>query len=183
LRICRSKRTESRRLSPDGIGVFFEGNALSITATFIIQMIVFLILVGFTMKYIWPPITAALDQRARKIADGLSAADKAKAELQVANKRVEEQLSSARDDAAKRLADAERLAHSMIEEAKSRAGEEGAKIVAQAKAEAEQEAMKARETLREQVAALAVKGAEQILRREVDAGVHADLLNRLKVEL
>jgi F-type H+-transporting ATPase subunit b len=156
---------------------------LSITATFIIQMIVFLILVGFTMKYIWPPITAALDQRARKIADGLSAADKAKAELQVANKRVEEQLSSARDDAAKRLADAERLAHSMIEEAKSRAGEEGAKIVAQAKAEAEQEAMKARETLREQVAALAVKGAEQILRREVDAGVHADLLNRLKVEL
>jgi F-type H+-transporting ATPase subunit b len=146
-------------------------------------MIVFLILVGFTMKYIWPPITAALDQRARKIADGLSAADKAKAELQVANKRVEEQLSSARDDAAKRLADAERLAHSMIEEAKSRAGEEGAKIVAQAKAEAEQEAMKARETLREQVAALAVKGAEQILRREVDAGVHADLLNRLKVEL
>jgi F-type H+-transporting ATPase subunit b len=183
LRICRSKRTESRRLSPDGIGVFFEGNALSITATFIIQMIVFLILVGFTMKYIWPPITAALDQRARKIADGLSAADKAKAELQVANKRVEEQLSSARDDAAKRLADAERLAHSMIEEAKSRAGEEGAKIVAQAKAEAEQEAMKARETLREQVAALAVKGAEQILRREVDASVHADLLNRLKVEL
>ena len=156
---------------------------MSITATFIIQMIVFLILVGFTMKYIWPPITAALDQRARKIADGLSAADRAKAELQVANKRVEEQLSAARDDAAKRLADAERLAHAMVEEAKARASEEGAKIVAQAKAEAQHEATKAREALRDQVAALAVKGAEQILRREVNAGVHADLLGRLKVEL
>ena len=156
---------------------------MSINATLIIQMIVFLILVWFTMKFVWPPITAALDQRAKKIADGLSAADKAKAELSVANKRVEEQLSAARDDAAKRLADAERLAHSMIEEAKGRASEEGAKIVAQARAEAQQEATKAREALRDQVAALAVKGAEQILRREVDAGVHAELLNRLKVEL
>ncbi len=156
---------------------------MSITATFIIQMIVFLILVGFTMKYIWPPITAALDARAQKIAEGLSAADKAKAELNTANKRVEEQLSSARTDAAQRLADAERLAQSMIEEAKSRANDEGAKIVAAAKAEAEQEAIKAREVLREQVAVLAVKGAEQILKREVNPGVHAELLSRLKVEL
>ena len=156
---------------------------MSITATFIIQMIVFLILVGFTMKYIWPPITAALDARAKKIAEGLSAADKAKAELSIANKRIEEQLSSAREDATQRLADAERLAQSMIEEAKTRAGEEGAKIIAAAKAEAEQEAMKAREILRGQVAALAVKGAEQILRKEVNAGVHADLLAQLKTEL
>ena len=156
---------------------------MSITATFIIQMIVFLILVWFTMKYIWPPITSALDARAKKIAEGLSAADKAKAELAIANKRVEEQLSAARDDAAKRLADAERLAHSMVEEAKGRATEEGAKIVAQAKAEAEQEALKAREKLRDEVAALAVKGAEQILRREINAGVHAELLGRLKTEL
>jgi F-type H+-transporting ATPase subunit b len=156
---------------------------VSITATFIIQMIVFLILVGFTMKYIWPPITAALDARAQKIADGLSAADKAKAELNTANKRVEEQLSAARTDAAQRLADAERLAQSMVEEAKTRANDEGSKIVAAAKAEAEQEAIKAREILREQVAMLAVKGAEQILQREVNVSVHADLLNRLKVEL
>ncbi len=156
---------------------------MSITATFIIQMIVFLILVGFTMKYIWPPITAALDARAQKIADGLSAADKAKAELTTANKRVEEQLSTARVDAAQRLADAERLAQSMVEEAKTRANDEGSKIVAAAKAEAEQEAIKAREVLREQVAMLAVKGAEQILKREINAGVHAELLNRLKVEL
>ena len=156
---------------------------MSITATFIIQMIVFLILVGFTMKFIWPPIAVALDERAKKIREGLSAADTAKAELATANQRVEEQLSAARTDATQRLADAERLAQSMIEEAKGRASDEGAKIISAAKAEAEQESLKAREALREQVAALAVKGAEQILRREVDARVHADLLGRLKVEL
>jgi F-type H+-transporting ATPase subunit b len=156
---------------------------MSITATFWIQMIVFAILVWFTMKFIWPPITAALDERAKKIADGLSAADKAKAELAQANQRVEQQLSAARDDAAKRLADAERLAQQMVEEAKGRASAEGAKIVAAAKAEAEQEASKAREALRDQVAVLAVKGAEQILRKEVNPAVHADLLGRLKAEL
>ena len=156
---------------------------MSINATLIIQMIVFLILVGFTMKFIWPPITRALDERAAKVAEGLSAADKAKAELAAADKRVEQQLASARDDVARRLADAERLAQQMVEEAKSRAAEEGAKIVAAARAEAEQESVKARDVLREQVAALAVKGAEQILRKEVDAGVHAELLGRLKAEL
>ena len=156
---------------------------MSINGTLIIQIIVFLALVGFTMKFIWPPIAAALDERARKIAEGLSAADKAKADLSVAKKRVEEQLSAARDDAAKRLADAERLAQSMVEEAKGRASEEGAKIVAAARAEAQQEAAKARDALRDSVAALAVKGAEQILRREVNAGVHAELLDRLKAEL
>ena len=156
---------------------------MSITSTLIIQLITFLLLVWFTMKMVWPPIAAALDERADKIRDGLSAADKAKAELASANKRIEEELSSARTDAAQRLADAERLAQSMIEEAKSRASEEGAKIVAAARAEAEQEASKARETLRDQVASLAVKGAEQILRREVDAKAHADLLGQLKAEL
>jgi F-type H+-transporting ATPase subunit b len=156
---------------------------VSITATLIVQMIVFLILVWFTMKFVWPPITAALDERAKKIADGLSAADKAKADLASANKRVEEQLSAARDDAAKRLSDAERLAHSMVEEAKGRANDEAAKIVAAAHAEAQQESVKAREALRDEVAALAVKGAEAILRREVNPAVHADLLNRLKTEL
>jgi F-type H+-transporting ATPase subunit b len=146
-------------------------------------MAVFFILVWFTMSFVWPPIVKALDDRAKKVADGLSAADKAKAELQNANKRVEEQLSAARTDATQRLADAERLAQSMVEEAKGRASDEGAKIIASARAEAEQEALKAREALREQVAALAVKGAEQILRREVNAGVHAELLGRLKAEL
>jgi len=156
---------------------------VSITATFWIQMIVFVILALFTMKFIWPPITKALDERAAKIREGLSAADKAKAELASANKIAEEELSAARADAAQRLADAERLAQSMIEDAKSRASEEGAKIIAAARAEAEQEASRAREVLREQVASLAVRGAEQILRREVDARTHADLLGQLQAQL
>jgi F-type H+-transporting ATPase subunit b len=156
---------------------------VSINATLIFQIIVFGILVWFTMKFVWPPITAALDERAKKIADGLSAADKAKADLAAANTRVEQQLAAARDDAGKRLADAERLAQQMVEEAKSRASDEAAKIVAAARAEAEQESVRAREVLREQVAGLAVKGAEAILKREVNPGVHAELLARLKTEL
>ena len=128
--------------------------------------------------------TAAwLDERASKIAAGLAAADKAKSELQGANKRVEEELAKSKGESAVRLADAERRAQSMIEEAKARATEEGSKIIAAAKVEAEQQTVKARESLREQVAALAVKGAEQILRKEVNASVHADLLGRLKTEL
>jgi F-type H+-transporting ATPase subunit b len=135
------------------------------------------------MKFVWPPIATALDERANKIADGLAAADRAKAELSSANKRVEDELVKSRTETAARLADAERRALAIVEEAKGRATEEGAKIVATAKAEAEQQTVKAREALREQVAALAVKGAEQILRREVNASVHADLLGRLKTEL
>jgi len=146
-------------------------------------MAVFFLLVIFTMKFVWPPIAKALDERAQKIADGLAAADKAKSELSVANKRVEEELAKSRNETAARLADAERRAQAIVEEAKSKATEEGNKIVAAAKVEAEQQTVKARETLREQVAALAVKGAEQILRKEVNAGVHADLLGRLKTEL
>jgi len=156
---------------------------VSINATLIIQLIQFLLFVAFVMKFVVPPIAKALDERADKVAAGLSAADLAKAELSNANKRVEAQLSSARTDAAQRLADAERLAQSMIEEAKSRASDEGAKIIASARAEAEQESLKAREALRGQVATLAVKGAEQILMREVNAGVHAELLTRLQTEL
>jgi len=156
---------------------------VSINGTLVAQAIVFALLVLFTMKFVWPPIAAALDERASKIADGLAAADKAKAELASANKRVEDELAKSRNETAQRLADAERRAQAMIEEAKARATEEGNKIVAAAKAEAEQQSVKARETLREQVAALAVKGAEQILRKEVNAGVHADLLGRLKAEL
>jgi F-type H+-transporting ATPase subunit b len=156
---------------------------VSITGTLIIQMIVFLILVGFTMKFVWPPIAAALDERARKIGDGLAAADKAKAELAAADRRVEEELAKTRNESAALLADAERRGQQLVEEAKTRALEEANKIIAAAKAEADQQSAKAREVLREQVAVLAVKGAEQILRKEVNAGVHAELLDRLKIEL
>ncbi len=156
---------------------------MNINATLFLQAVVFAILVWFTMRYIWPPLTKALDDRAAKIADGLSAAARAKTELETANKKVQQQLAAAGDDAAKRLADAERLAQSMVEDAKARANDEGARIIAAARAEAEQEAVKVREALRDQVAVLAVKGAEQILKREVNAGVHAELLTRLKAEL
>lgn len=156
---------------------------MNINATLFLQAIVFAILVWFTMKFVWPPITKALDERAQKIADGLAAADKAKSELSSANKRVESELATSRTETAARLADAERRGQVIVEEAKAKATEEGSKIIAAAKAEAEQQSIKARESLREQVAALAVKGAEQILRKEVNAGVHADLLGRLKTEL
>lgn len=156
---------------------------MNINATLVAQAIVFALLVLFTMKFVWPPIAAALDERASKIADGLAAADKAKSELSSANKRVEAELAKSRTETTARLADAERRGQVMIEEAKAKATEEGGKIIAAAKVEAEQQTVKARETLREQVAALAVKGAEQILRKEVNANVHADLLGRLKTEL
>ena len=152
---------------------------MNINATLFLQAIVFAILVWFTMKFVWPPITKALDERAQKIADGLAAADKAKAELASANKKVEAELASSKNETAGRLAEAERRGQAIVEEAKVRATEEANRIIAAAKAEAQQQSVKAREALRDQVAALAVKGAEQILRKEVNAGVHADLLSRL----
>jgi len=156
---------------------------VNINGTLVAQAIVFALLVLFTMKFVWPPIATALDERASKIADGLAAADKAKSELSSANKRVEAELAKTRAETTASLADAERRGQAIVEEAKLKATEEGSKIIAAAKVEAEQQTVKAREALREQVAALAVKGAEQILRKEVNAGVHADLLGRLKTEL
>ena len=156
---------------------------MSINATLFVQAIVFLLLVLFTMKFVWPPIAKALDERAQKIAAGLAAAEKAKAELASANQRVEQELVKSRNETTSLLADAERRAQQIVEEAKGRATVEANKIVVAAQAEAEQQSVRAREVLREQVAALAVKGAEQILRKEVNAGVHADLLARLKTEL
>jgi F-type H+-transporting ATPase subunit b len=156
---------------------------VNLNATLIAQIVVFMILWWFTMKFVWPPITKALDERASKIADGLAAADKAKLELANANKSVQEQLNQSRDEIAKRLSDAEKRGLMLVDEAKARALAEAAKIVSDAQAEASQLVVQAREALREQVAGLAVKGAEQILRREVSAQVHADLLSRLKAEL
>jgi F-type H+-transporting ATPase subunit b len=156
---------------------------VNINATLFLQAVVFAILVWFTMKFVWPPITKALDERAQKIADGLAAADTAKSQLASANMRVEAELVASRNETAARLADADRRAQGIVQEAKGRATEEANKIIAAAQAEAGQQMVLAREELREQVALLAVKGAEQILRKEVNAGVHADLLGRLKTEL
>jgi len=156
---------------------------VSINATLFVQMIVFAILVWFTMKFVWPPIASALDERSEKIAHGLAAAEHAKIELSNAHKEVEIKLAETRNESTALLADAERRAQHLIDDAKVRASEEAKRIMAAAQAEAAQETVKAREALREQVAVLAVKGAEQILRKEVNASVHADLLGRLKTEL
>ena len=156
---------------------------MSINSTLFVQAIVFAILVWFTMKFVWPPIAIALDERAEKIAHGLKAAEHASIELSNAHKHVEVELAKTRNEAASRLADAEHRASVIIDEARVRATDEANKIIAAAKAEAEQAMLKSREALRDQVAVLAVKGAEQILRKEVNASAHADLLNHLKTEL
>ena len=156
---------------------------MSITATFIIQIIVFIILVGFTMKFVWPPIAVALDQRAKKIADGLAAADRAKLELADAHKRVDAELAQSRNDNQIRLAEADKQAALVIAEARKAAEGEKARILAEAKSEADQEVQRARDVLRDQVAALAVQGAEQILKKEIDPSRHAALLAELKTQL
>lgn len=156
---------------------------MNINATLVFQMLVFAVLCIFTVKVVWPPIVKALDERAKKVADSLAAADQAKAEVKDLNSKVEEQLAAMRTEAATQRADAERRAQEIVEAAKVKANEEAARIIASAKAEAQQEAIKVRDSLRAEVSALAVKGAEQILRKEINASVHADLLDRLKAEL
>ncbi|MDY7539699.1 F0F1 ATP synthase subunit B [Undibacterium sp. 5I1] len=144
---------------------------------------VFFILALVTAKFIWPPVIGAIDERMKKIADGLAAADRGRAEMQAAEKRVEAQLAGARDEGQKRIIEAEKRAQLIVEEAKNTATAEAARIIAAAKADADNQVTKAREELRDQVATLAVKGAEQILKREINASAHADLLSQLKIEL
>ena len=156
---------------------------MNLNATLFVQYVVFFILCFVTMKFVWPPIMNALDERAKKIADGLAAADRGRAEMQAAEKRVQAQLASAGEEGQKRVLDAEKRAQMIVDEAKNTASAEAARILAAAKADTENLVTKAREELRDQVAVLAVKGAEQILKREVNASVHADLLTQLKTEL
>ena len=156
---------------------------MNLNATLFAQFVVFFILAGFTMKFVWPPLMKALDERAEKIASGLAAADRGKAEMANAAKTAQAELASARDEGQKRIADAEKRATMIADEIKANAQAEANRIISQAKADAEQQVTKAREELRAQVAGLAVKGAEQILKREVNAAAHADLLSQLAVEL
>ncbi|WP_136419270.1 F0F1 ATP synthase subunit B [Herbaspirillum sp. ST 5-3] len=156
---------------------------MNLNATLFAQFVVFFVLAWFTMKFVWPPLMKALDERAEKIANGLAAADRGKAEMAAAEKRAQAELATARDEGQKRIGDAEKRAQAIIEEAKKAASEEAARIVAAAKADADQQVTRARDELRAQVASLAVKGAEQILKREVNAAAHADLLSQLKNEL
>jgi F-type H+-transporting ATPase subunit b len=156
---------------------------MNLNATLFAQFVVFFILALFTMKFVWPPLMNALDERAKKIADGLAAAERGKLEMAAAEKRVQSELASANDAVQKRIADAEKRAQAIIEDAKRVAAEEAARIVASARADAEQQVSQARDALRSQVATLAVQGAEQILKREIDPTAHAALLNQLKTEL
>lgn len=156
---------------------------MNLNATLIAQIVVFLTFVVFTMKFVWPPLVKALDERAKKIADGLAAADKAKTDLALAEKRVGEELRKARESGAELRGTAEKQASALLEEARA----EAARIVAAAREAAEAEAavasQRAKEALRDQVASLAVAGAERILRREINPAVHAELLANLKQEL
>jgi len=156
---------------------------MNLNSTFIVQFIVFFILAGVTMKFIWPPMMKALDERAQKIADGLAAAERSKAESKETEKRVQLELAGARDEVQKRIIEAEKRAQLIVDEAKHTASDEAARIVANARLDAAQQITKARDGLRVEVAALAVKGAEQILKREINASAHAELLNNLKAEL
>jgi len=142
---------------------------VNLNATLFFQMIVFFVLAWFTMKFVWPPLTKAIEDRRQKIADGLAAADKGKADLAQAQARISLIEASAKSENHARMLEAEKQA--------------AARIIAQAKQDAEQEVQRAREGLRDDVAVLAVKGAEQILKREVDAQAHAELLNQLKAQL
>ncbi len=156
---------------------------MNINASLIAQLIVFIILVWFTMKFIWPPITKALDERSGKIAEGLAAAERGKSDFEQAEKRVAEILAQGRQQSLEMVGNADKKAAQIVEEAKTKAEEKQGEIFAKGKDDLQAAVNQAREQLREQVAILAVKGAEQILRREVDASKHAEILEALKKEL
>ena len=156
---------------------------MNLNATLFAQIVVFFILAWFTMKFVWPPIMKALDERATKIADGLAAAERGKQSLDLAAKRSAETVREGKEKVAEVLANADQRALQIIEAAKAQAKLEADKIFAAANAEIEQEAARVKESLRERVAELAVAGAEKILRREVDVKVHADMLASIKQDL
>lgn len=156
---------------------------MNINFTLIAQALTFFAFIWFTAKFVWPPLVRAIDARQKQIAEGLAAAERGKQDLEQAAVRTAEMLKEARQQAQEILSQAEKRGAQIVEEAKQAASEEGARLLAAAKADIEQEASRAREMLRTQVAALAVAGAEQILRREVDAKAHAELLTAVQNEL
>ena len=155
---------------------------MNINATLIAQLVVFFVLAWFTMKFVWPPITKALDERAKKIADGLAAADRGKQDLLDAETRVAAEMQKVRQQAADIVQAAEKRAGQIVDEARDAASQEGARLLVEAKVEIQQETLRAKEALRAQLAELVVDGAEKILRREIDPSKHADLLANIKTE-
>ncbi|WP_078121829.1 F0F1 ATP synthase subunit B [Thiosocius teredinicola] len=149
---------------------------MNINLTLIAQLVSFAVFVWFTMKYVWPPLVKAMDERKAKIAEGLAAAERGQHEQQLAQERATEELHKAKQQAAEIKANAEKQAAMIVEEARDKAKEEGKRQLAAAQAEIEQETNKAREVLRSKVAELAVMGAEKILRKEINADAHKDIV-------
>ncbi len=156
---------------------------MSFNLTLIAQAVSFALFIWFTVKFVWPPLLRAIEARQKQIADGLAAGEQGKKSLEASSKQADQAIREARSRATEIIAQAEKRGAEVVEEAKTVARAEGDREKTAAKADIQQEAARAREQLREQVAALAVAGAEKILRREVDAKAHADLLDGIKKQL
>ena len=156
---------------------------MNINFTLISQAIAFSVFIWFTVKYVWPPLLRAIEERQKTIADGLAAGERGRHELELASQRSSEVLKEAKQRASEIVAQAEKRASEIVEEAKRTAKEEGDRIIVGAKADIEHEMFGAKEVLRQHVAQLAIAGATKILRREVDAKVHADMLSSIGEDL
>ncbi len=156
---------------------------MNLTFSLVAEAITFAAFIWFTVKFVWPPMLRAIEARQKTIADGLAAADQGRRSLEQSTRQAEDAIHQARDRAAEILGQAEKRAAQLIEEARTAAKDEGNREKAAAKAEISQEIARAREQLRDHVASLAVVGAEKILRREVDAKAHAELLEQIKRQL
>lgn len=156
---------------------------MNLNATIIGQSIAFAVFVWFCMKYVWPPITAILEERQKKIADGLEAADRAQRDLGLAQNKAADELREAKLQSAALIEQANKRASQIVEEAKDKAREEGQRLITGAKAEIDMELQRAKEALRSQVAAIAVSGAERILGTAIDQAANEELLKKLADEL
>jgi len=156
---------------------------MNINFTLIAQAIAFAVLIWFTVKFVWPPLLKAIEARQKEIADGLAAASEGRSALEVAAKKSEVTLNEAKQKASEIIGQAEKRATQIVEEAKGNAKVEGDRILAGAKAEIDQEVNRAKEGLRKQVSELAVAGAEKILRKEINAKTHSEMLSKLAAEL
>lgn len=156
---------------------------MNFNLTLIGQMVAFAIFIWLTMRYIWPPIENAMEERQKKIADGLSAADRAERDLELAHQKVATDLKEAKVQASEIIEQVNRRANAIVDEAKAQARSEGERLIAQAQSEIDQEINRAREELRKAVSTLVISGAEQVLGDEVKPDVHKDLLAKLAAEL
>ena len=156
---------------------------MNINFTLIAQAIAFAVLIWFTVKFVWPPLLSAIETRQKEIADGLAAAQEGRSALDVAAKKSEATLAEAKQKASEIIGQAEKRGTQIVEEAKGNAKAEDERILAGAKAEIDQEVNRAKEGLRSQVSALAIAGAEKILRKEIDAKAHSEMLSKLAAEL